>query len=63
MTFPCTVLLFFKFFGTGFGVFAVARIHNAAWVWTFCILVHGYECFGGVFCVCLLRQSEDGARR
>jgi hypothetical protein len=60
MTLPSTFHLFFIFFGTGFEVLTVVRIHNAVWVRTPYSLVHGYECFGGAFSVCLRRQSEDG---
>jgi hypothetical protein len=52
--------LFFIFFGTGFEVPTVVRIHNAVWARTPCSLVHGYEYFGGAFWVCLHRHSEDG---
>jgi hypothetical protein len=48
------------FFGTGFEVLTVMRIHNAVWVRTLCSLVHGYECFAGPFWVCLHRQLENG---
>jgi hypothetical protein len=56
-----TLHLFFIFFGTGFEVLTVVRIHNAVRVRTPCSLVHGYECFGGGIWVCLHRQSENGA--
>jgi hypothetical protein len=52
MTFPSTLHLFFTFVGPGFEVFTVLRIHNAVWVRILSSLVHGYECFARVFCVC-----------
>jgi hypothetical protein len=60
MTFSNTLHFFFMFFGTGVEVLTVVRIHSAVWIRTPCSLVHGYECFGEEFCVCLHRQSEDG---
>jgi hypothetical protein len=51
-TFPSTVHLFFIFFGTGFEVLIVARIHIAVWCRTPYSVVRGYECleehFGSV---------------
>jgi hypothetical protein len=38
----------------------VVSIHNAVWVRTPCSLIHGYECFGEQFWVCLYRLLEDG---
>jgi hypothetical protein len=49
MMFPSMLHLFFIFFGTGFGVLIVERIHNVVWVRTTCSLVHGYACLGGAF--------------
>jgi hypothetical protein len=60
MIFPSTLYLFFIFFGTGFEVLTVVRIHNAVWVRTPFCLIHGYECFGGAFWINLHRKSEDG---
>jgi hypothetical protein len=51
---------FFIIVGTGFEILKVVRIHIVGWVRTPFSLVHGYECFGGAFCVCLHRASEDG---
>jgi hypothetical protein len=31
--------------------------HHVVWY------IHGYECFGGVFMVCLHRPSDDGCGR
>jgi hypothetical protein len=45
--------LVLMYVGTGFEVFTVVRIHVAVWVRMLCTLVHGYECFGGAFWVCL----------
>jgi hypothetical protein len=41
--------LFFIFFGAGFEVLTVVRMHNVVWVNTPCSLVQGYEFFGGAF--------------
>jgi hypothetical protein len=49
MTFPSMIHLFFIFFGTGFEVLTVVRIHNAGCVRIPCSVVLGYECFGGAF--------------
>jgi len=38
--------LFLIFFGTGFEVLKVVRIHNVIWVRT---LLSGYECFVSIF--------------
>jgi hypothetical protein len=61
MNFPSMLHLFFVFFGTGFEVLTVVRIHIVVWVRTPYSLVHGYECFGGAFWGCLYRQSEEGS--
>jgi hypothetical protein len=42
-----------------FKVLTVVAIDIAVWFRTPCCLVHGYECCGGAFLVCLHRQSED----
>jgi hypothetical protein len=60
MIFPATLHLFFIIFGTGFEVLTVVRIYNAVCVRAPYSLVHGYECFGGAFFVCLHRQLEEG---
>ena len=51
--------LFFVFFGTVFDVLTVVMIHNAVWVRTPCSLVHGWECFGEAFCICLHKHLEN----
>jgi len=41
---------FLKFLSTGFEVLTVVKIHNVVWFRTLYSLVHGYACFGRVFC-------------
>jgi hypothetical protein len=61
MTFLCTLHLFFIFFGTGSEVPTVMGIRNTVGGWTPVSAVHGYDCVGGAFWVCLHTQSEDGS--
>ena len=51
--------MFLIFFGTGFEVFKVMRIHNAISVRTSHCVVPTCECFEGSLSACLHRLSRD----
>ena len=59
VTFP-SVLELLIFFGRGYLVLTVVRIHNVVRVRKLYSFVHGYECFGGAFWACLHTPSKDG---